>query len=832
MPALARRAVLLLVILAGCRNASAPEDLHAQIFRKIRQGDLPAAGRDLAAIRSGWRHDENNPWYWRFRLLDAELAVAMGKYSEAGQFIRLPVPRIEDQPELEARRQLQFAYVNILTRKSEVAAAQLDAASAIAPARNEVLKLEIDVARGVLASRTRHPEEAETLLTRTYQDAARLKHAYYQAAILNNLGFMRLDRARYDEAIPYLQRALDAATEAKADLMATSILGNLAICNYRLGDVEKALGMRQKAAGLQRKVNALAKLQVSLGELGTMQVEPEKAIPYLLEALDIAKTVRDPAFASLWAANLSEVYASTQNWEAAEQANNQIRSFGVAKPGSRFERLSKLNDAAIAGGRGRQDEAVALYRQVIQLSGESPGSQWQAHAGLADIYTRQGRADEANLHFQQALDVITRTRSALLRKEYKITFLDSLIRFYRRYVDVLIERGEPEKALRVADSSRALLLSEKVDLERKDTDLSAVAQASGAVLLSYWLAPGKSYAWLVTPQGIRAFHLPGEEEITRLVQAHAKVIADLRDPLEIAHPATSKLSEILLGQIRQFIPPGSRVILVPDRALHRINFETLVVDGHYWLDDVTLAVAPSLGILDRSPRQNRPNKRSMLLIGDPAYGSEDIPKLSYAAQEVQSIGAAMAGNPISTHLREQARPSSYAAASPDQYAFIHFTAHAIANASSPLDSAILLAPDKPEAFKLYARDVLDHPLQAELVTISACRSAGARSYSGEGLVGLAWAFLQAGARNVIGGLWDVNDSSTAELMETLYSGLQAGQGPADALHRAKLAQLHAAPEAAGRKAYRAPYYWAPFQVYIQALPWQSASGRATLLSQR
>ena len=50
-------------------------------------------------------------------------------------------------------------------------------------------------------------------------------------------------------------------------------------------------------------------------------------------------------------------------------------------------------------------------------------------------------------------------------------------------------------------------------------------------------------------------------------------------------------------------------------------------------------------------------------------------------------------------------------------------------------------------------------LNAALVTISACRSAGARTYAGEGLVGLTWAFLEAGAQNVIAGLWDVSDRS-------------------------------------------------------------------------
>ena len=89
---------------------------------------------------------------------------------------------------------------------------------------------------------------------------------------------------------------------------------------------------------------------------------------------------------------------------------------------------------------------------------------------------------------------------------------------------------------------------------------------------------------------------------------------------------------------------------------------------------------------------------------------------------------------------------------------------------SPLESAVVLSgPDT--GYKLYARDVADKPLNADLVTVSACRSAGERTYSGEGLVGFAWAFLRAGARRVIAGLWDVDDRSTARVMDELYAGL-------------------------------------------------------------
>ncbi len=139
---------------------------------------------------------------------------------------------------------------------------------------------------------------------------------------------------------------------------------------------------------------------------------------------------------------------------------------------------------------------------------------------------------------------------------------------------------------------------------------------------------------------------------------------------------------------------------------------------------------------------------------------------------------------------------------------IHFAAHAEANSQTPLESAIILS-NSGGRFKLYARDIAGLKLSADLVTISACRSAGARAYGGEGLVGFAWAFLQSGARSVIAGLWDVGDNSSSRLIQDLYKGLASGSRPAAALRQAKLELLHSSGS------YRKPYYWAPFQTYIR-----------------
>jgi CHAT domain-containing protein len=77
-------------------------------------------------------------------------------------------------------------------------------------------------------------------------------------------------------------------------------------------------------------------------------------------------------------------------------------------------------------------------------------------------------------------------------------------------------------------------------------------------------------------------------------------------------------------------------------------------------------------------------------------------------------------------------------------------------------------------------------------------------------VGLSWAFLRAGARNVIASVWEVSDAnSTPQLMDSLYDGLERGEDPTTALRGAKLELIRANSQ----KVFSKPFYWAPFQIY-------------------
>jgi CHAT domain-containing protein len=365
----------------------------------------------------------------------------------------------------------------------------------------------------------------------------------------------------------------------------------------------------------------------------------------------------------------------------------------------------------------------------------------------------------------------------------------------------------------VADSSRAQVLAGHPGTATTGRlpaeTFRGIARQNGAVLLSYWLGRERSHAWVVTGREIHHVQLPPAAEIEPLVRDYQDAIERrLADPLRARIPAGERLYQLLIAPVRQWIPAGSRVILAADGALHGLNLEALPqppsqpgAAPRYWIEDVTVAIAPSLGLLAEHPSR-APATRRLLLLGDPVAADSSFPPLAYATREMASVKRQFGGREQVVLARDAASPDAYRKAGPGAFSAIHFTAHAQANRESPLDSAVLLSGGK-----LYAREVMDVPLTADLVTVSACRGVGVRAYSGEGIVGFAWAFLHAGARHVVAGLWDVNDQSTAALMDVLYRELATGKPPATALRTAKLSLI------ASSGNLRKPYYWAPFQVY-------------------
>jgi CHAT domain-containing protein len=297
------------------------------------------------------------------------------------------------------------------------------------------------------------------------------------------------------------------------------------------------------------------------------------------------------------------------------------------------------------------------------------------------------------------------------------------------------------------------------------------------------------------------------------VKGYQRAILASRDTLANASADGVDLYKILVEPAQSLIAKDSPVFIIPDGSLQTLNFETLLAPGdrlHYWIEDATITNASSLKLLAAFDPKRRTNaSKKLLLIGNPVSPQDAFPDLPKASDEVSSVAGHFPSADEAVFTRSNALPTTYSSSSPGEFSYIHFVAHGTSSSASPLDSAIVLTrnPANPDSFKLYAREIMQHTLHADLVTISACYGSGSRVYGGEGLVGLSWAFLRAGSHYVVGSLWEVSDAATPQLMDHMYEELAAGRTPDAALRDAKLALL------SSQGIYRKPLYWATFQLY-------------------
>jgi len=120
------------------------------------------------------------------------------------------------------------------------------------------------------------------------------------------------------------------------------------------------------------------------------------------------------------------------------------------------------------------------------------------------------------------------------------------------------------------------------------------------------------------------------------------------------------------------------------------------------------------------------------------------------------------------------------------FGVVHFAAHAVIDETHPDRSAIVLAPgNEAEDGLLQVREIADLTLNGQLVVLSACQSATGSVVRGEGVLGLARAFLAAGASGVIGSLWPMRDDHAQAFFEPFYTALAQGSSVGGALHDAQ-----------------------------------------------
>lgn len=804
-------------------------DLYRDAYASLDHGRFEEASeRALAAEHAQSAGAAGAPSIWAMRVLRAEILGRQRRNQDVLALLDAASIPGEESAEVQVRASITVGLarcrVALAEREAREGDAQLATAQRLADHfGDQRLIASAAVSRSACAAEQRWFPEAERLAQSALAAARRADAPMEELSAAGMLSYVRLNGERFDDAAAWARRARLLAIKLGNDLLLVKANGNLARSYALSGQVERALPLLEQNVRLARaSPDYEAALLIELINAGDAYMavgDDTRAVPALREAATLAQRHNDLPNIARALKSLGLLALSKGDHEVAWADTSRALDLKLRVGDEDGANHARICLARVAAARGQPERACAILRQVVAAGTAAPRYHWEARARLAALYAGMHRVADAEGEFARAFAQMEEGRTALSEPSSRIAFVATLQEFYDSYVDFLVTRKREREALEAADHSRARLLLER--LGRGDQRLRSVrvaefqrvAKRLDATLLSYWLAPRQSYLWAVTSDAVELHVLPGQDKLCPQVDAYQAVVQRSRDPVAEQRPEGRALFDALVVPAQSHLPRGARALLVLDGCLHQLNFETLPAPGspaRYWIDDVTLSVAPSLGALDAVAGPRVPARaRSLLVIGAPLSASQEFPPLAQAEREVRELKDLFPPERVEAHTGAGADPSVYTRARPGRFGLIHFAAHATASRDSPLDSAVVLSP-KGDDYKLYARDVLNAPLTADVVTLSACHSAGARAYAGEGLVGLAWAFLSAGSRNVVAGLWNVEDASTAELMEALYRGLRDGHDPADALRGAKLALLHSGT------AYSKPFYWAPFQVYTRA----------------
>ena len=295
-----------MLLLGGCarRPSFDPDTVFSQATLLHQRGDLQQAlklaDRGLAQFSS--RTDSN--WYWKFRLLRAEVLMSSSRTPEASSLLQASAPALPRDPELQARLLLDQGWAESNLSHFREAKQLFDQSLQLAEShRLPSLETGIRLRRGAASVRLGDMSAAEADFRSALARSEQLKDDYLRAQALGNLGFLRMNTARYDEAVFWFDRALVLFHQLQLKSSIARALNNIGYCYTQLGQSDKATPLFEQAARMAADTGDLTDRYVSLGRLADSYQDNgdyKEALSYYQQAIDAARQAHSPYWAAKW----------------------------------------------------------------------------------------------------------------------------------------------------------------------------------------------------------------------------------------------------------------------------------------------------------------------------------------------------------------------------------------------------------------------------------------------------------------------------------------------------------------------------------------------------
>lgn len=467
--------------------------------------------------------------------------------------------------------------------------------------------------------------------------------------------------------------------------------------------------------------------------------------------------------------HLNEATLVQRHLEIAENASRRMQS---QFQGTVVQLNRRLAQARIY--LSQQPERVeTLIKRNLTVLAQSQISGTHLHSQsllvLAKAYDALGRTAQARGHFVSAIEVVERDDNYLQMESSRLAFNQERRDLYDSAVEFEYRQGDFQQAWNFAQRYRTKLFLELLQQSRSAGQVPAARlelenvqrlMPSDVQTLEYFALEDRLLVWVLSKDKFESRSVPvSRVELEDMVEQFLAQVASRGNVTRISQD----LYTLLVGPVESLLDRDGPVAIVPDRSLHRLPFAALVsCAGAYLVQEHALMDTPSQGFFFANP--SGAGGDSIVAFGSQRTNLPIRAELAELKDVYPSLDVYDGTSATKYLLFEAMRDAR----------ILHYAGHSAFDGGNALQAAILLDNNGTDTVTAY--EIAEQQMPGNsIVVLSSCDSSVGNSKDGAGIRGLTSAFLIAGAGSVVGALWPVETTATADLMMQFHTRLEESQ---------------------------------------------------------
>lgn len=538
------------------------------------------------------------------------------------------------------------------------------------------------------------------------------------------------------------------------------------------------------------------------------------AVHFSEEGVDEAKDLGNPLYLARMRMQLASTYLSVGQ---ERQAIDQIETAETLLP-QLHKRERDIADIVDKMFRGRiaillhdYSRAETEFRDTLALIAKYHDDaliqyDLESEMSYARVLAALGKTDAADSELHNAVGLVETGQNNFSDDNLQLTFDADRREVYESAINFEFGRGSCEDAWRLSQGYKGKLFLSRLTTADSTVRVTSSKRLSirgiqrllphSTAVLDYVTLTDKVLVWIISKDSFDCRSIAvNSQTLQNKVDLFASLLREKQPVTELSQD----LYNLLVQSIGDSIEAVQTFVVIPDRCLYRLPFAALQSgrDGRYWVETASIMESPSISYFFAGRPDIASSKNSHVAFGSRTYDFMTNTEL----QTIQKIDPT-----IRSYLGPVVTRQVFLHALRDNNV-VYYAGHAAADVTNALQSSILLDGGGPGPNSVSAVEITEQRIaKNSTVILSSCETSIGNSRDGAGLGGLTSAFLVGGAGSVVGSLWEVESSSTAKLMSSMFRFFVRNRRPiTESLRQAQIQMLR-------DRVYSHPYYWSGFRV--------------------